>query len=303
MRWIAVCLCVLLAVGCQEQPRVELSSTPTVVETTPPPEPATPTPEETVAVEPTPFKPPVGRPVAVNPFARGKDQPKPKSKLAKDASVDLVALSDSEDRQETKDYFGADTEEIFLTVQTHHVEPGQVLRTTWFPTANPKAKMLDSASTSEENPTFSVRRPKNGWFDGEYTVHVEVAGEVLGATTFTIVGHSSSENPLDYARLTTDLQGQKQQSSFSADTKTIHLVVGTSGVREGTPVRAVWRADKVTDFEPEEVVSTVTVDSSGAKEDCLFTFAPPTGGYHPGRYSVELFVDRQAAQKINFSID
>ncbi|MCA9790948.1 MAG: hypothetical protein KC910_04105 [Candidatus Eremiobacteraeota bacterium] len=306
MRWIAVCLCILLVVGCQEQPGVELSSTPTVVEESPtshesPVVEATPTPAETVAADPTPFRPPVGRPPAANPFARGKDPARPKS--SKDASVDLVALSDDEDKQETRDYFGPDTEEIFLRVKTHHVEPGQVLRTTWFPTANPKAKMLDSASTSEENPTFSVRRPKNGWFDGEYTIYVEVGGEILGATTFTIVGHTSSENPLDYARLTTSLQDQKPQRSFATDTSSILLVVGTSRVREGTPVRAVWRADKVTDFEPEEVVSTVTVDSGGAKDDCLFTFAPPTGGYHPGQYSVELFVDRQAAQKINFSIE
>ncbi len=246
--------------------------------------------------------PPV-RPAAVDPFSRG-GRPSPQAPaLPKDAFVELLALSDDPEEQLIKTRFAATTSEIHLTVKTGKVEAGKTLKTIWFPTADPDQRTVDSAVTSEQAETFSLAQPSQGWFDGDYTVQVEVAGEVLGETTFTIEAPEVVENPLEYAVLTVDLSTIEAAERLTDDLENIHLVVGSGSLEPGTPIRAVWRARSVPEFDPDEIVNSLTVEAAGPDKDVLFSFKPPRGGYHAGSYSVTLFVDRDQVQILDFSIE
>lgn len=293
MRILAAAWLVLLLAGCQQQ-RVSVEPAPAPPSPPPPPPAARP-------VE-VPAPPPPTRGEVTNPFLR---------QGPKERNVVILALADSPSGKGVTPEFRSGTEEVFLRLGLEGVDESATLRTLWTPAG--QSPIVDSAMVGGQEEVFSIARPE----PGEYTVVVELDGEPVARTNFTVGSAApapatdepprprpaAGDSPLDYAVLTEDYQEGEPSDRFPQSSVGIYLIIGTSKLPPGTPIKTVWTATSVPELRPGELVDASEVSSpADQEEDCLFTFAPPEDGFLAGEYAVQVYVGKRPVETIPFEI-
>lgn len=274
LAWLALWLC-----SCQQQPPPPPSETPAAS----PAAVITPTPEvtETPAETPSPIAAPSPGRIKAAILTRGED--------------DITHTTT----------FSPDTDEIAVVFTPERLPEGTEVTARWrLPGKEPvtveKSDRLEADTRRDER---VLEKPEGGWPEGEYTVELLIGEEKVQELAFRVGDPKKQPVPDVDAVLTDDLQSRKPKVTFStARTPEILLIVSTYKLPKGTPVKSVWTAREVEKLEENELVASTTVLAPGPDEDALFLYAPPRGGFHPGAYQVDLYVDEQRVLSKNFWI-
>ncbi|MBI3926466.1 MAG: hypothetical protein HY319_13075 [Armatimonadetes bacterium] len=217
-----------------------------------------------------------------------------------------MILTDKEKDNVARVQFPSTTPEIFLVFTMEETVPGTTLKTVWKSRDNPKIDMVDSTQAVEgrRRHTLSAVRPQNGWPLGHYRVTLFVGPELVSSAEFEVVREVKpvQVGKPEYAILTDDLGQRKERDKFAKAADEILLIVATDHLQEGTPVKSIWIAEEADQLDQGELVDTSTLSAPPPDQDGLFIFTPPEGGFHPGRYRVDLYVQDQRIASRPFRI-
>jgi hypothetical protein len=101
------------------------------------------------------------------------------------------------------------------------------------------------------------------------------------------------------ARMTKDEQGETKTSVF-APTDTFYCIVELANASDSTKTKAVWKAVAVQSAEPNYVVGEYELTSGSGT--LTFNASPPPGGWPVGKYQVELYLNGDKKQTVDFEV-
>jgi hypothetical protein len=90
--------------------------------------------------------------------------------------------------------------------------------------------------------------------------------------------------------------------TYAADQPTFHAVVSVANAPSDTMVKAVWFAVDVGDVAPPNTEIDQTELAVEGSRNIDFTLTPDSGGWPPGTYKVEIYLNDKLDRTLNFSV-
>ena len=91
-------------------------------------------------------------------------------------------------------------------------------------------------------------------------------------------------------------------TTFSSDTPAIYARWQGRGLRPQSRTRAVWIAEDVADVEPDYQIDEASAVAPAQNSRGTFTISQPEGGWAPGNYRVEFYLDGQLTDSVKLTI-
>jgi hypothetical protein len=91
-------------------------------------------------------------------------------------------------------------------------------------------------------------------------------------------------------------------STFSANTPAIYARWQGRGLRPQAKIRAVWIAENVADVAPDDQIDEASAVAPTPNSQGTFTISQPEGGWAPGNYRVEFYVDERLTEMVKLTI-
>jgi hypothetical protein len=91
-------------------------------------------------------------------------------------------------------------------------------------------------------------------------------------------------------------------STFSADTPAIYARWQGRDLRPQAKIRAVWIAENVADAEPDNQFDEASTVAPTSNCHGTFTISQPEGGWAPGNYRVEFYIDERLSETVKLTI-
>jgi hypothetical protein len=91
-------------------------------------------------------------------------------------------------------------------------------------------------------------------------------------------------------------------STFSANTPAIYARWQGHDLRPQAKIRAVWIAEDVADAEPDNPFDEASTVAPTSNCHGTFTISQPEGGWAPGNYRVEFYVDERLTETVKLTI-
>jgi hypothetical protein len=91
-------------------------------------------------------------------------------------------------------------------------------------------------------------------------------------------------------------------STFSANTPAIYARWQSRGLRPQAKIRAVWIAENVADVAPDYQIDEASAVAPAPNSYGTFTISQPEGGWAPGNYRVEFYVDGRLIEILKLTI-
>jgi hypothetical protein len=91
-------------------------------------------------------------------------------------------------------------------------------------------------------------------------------------------------------------------STFSANTPAIYARWQGRGLRPQAKIRAVWIAENVADVAPDDQIDEASAVAPTPNSQGTFTLSQQEGGWAPGNYRVEFYVDERLTEMVKLTI-
>jgi hypothetical protein len=92
-------------------------------------------------------------------------------------------------------------------------------------------------------------------------------------------------------------------NQFGAETPNIYARWQGHGLREQAKIRVVWVAEDIGDVAPPNyTIDEATTTANSREAHGTFTLSRPEGGWAPGNYRVEFYVDAELAETVKLKI-
>jgi hypothetical protein len=92
------------------------------------------------------------------------------------------------------------------------------------------------------------------------------------------------------------------KAQFKIDTPAIYARWHGQGLPEHTKIRASFIAENVADVSADYEIDETSAVAPNPNSSGTFTLSRPEGGWAPGNYRVEFFIDHQPAETVKFKI-
>ncbi|HYR23156.1 MAG TPA: hypothetical protein VEP30_09585 [Chthoniobacterales bacterium] len=92
------------------------------------------------------------------------------------------------------------------------------------------------------------------------------------------------------------------KAQFKIDTPAIYARWHGQGLPEHTKIRASFIAENVADVSADYEIDETSAVAPNPNSSGTFTLSQPEGGWAPGNYRVEFFIDHQPAETVKFKI-
>jgi len=142
-------------------------------------------------------------------------------------------------------------------------------------------------------------------------VRLSVLCRLLLITLFIIPAlaceFSVSTAKITDAVIAEDVQGDNFEpvgitDTYAADQTTFHAVVTVANAPSDTMVKVVWFAVDVGDVAPPNTEIDQTEIPVDGSRNVDFTLAPDSGGWPPGTYKVDIYLNDELDRTLNFSV-
>lgn len=218
-----------------------------------------------------------------------------------------VVLTDDPEQPVDAELFSPETHGLDLIVSLHASSRRTDFTVDWSLDGEPLAEPQSvSIAPGERQVSFHLDRPSNGWPEKKSVqVTVRIEDGILYRRSFRFAPEAGAHQlpKPRYIRLQDDINATKTRLTYNASKHdTIFLIVDTSQLQPGTPVRAIWSARSVDKLQSGELVGETTVEAPQPDEDALFLFRAPKSGYLPGAYQVDLYFESELVASRNFWI-
>ncbi|MCA9790735.1 MAG: hypothetical protein KC910_03040 [Candidatus Eremiobacteraeota bacterium] len=232
------------------------------------------------------------------------EAPAPGSSMSRLRSV---VLTDDPEQPIDAEVFSPETHGLDLIVSLHPSSRRTDFTAEWTqggePVTEPEAA---SVAPGQRQIRFHLDRPPAGWPEKKsLQVTLRIEDGILYRRSFRFASEAGAHRlpKPRYIRLQDDINASKTRLTYnSTRNDTIFLIVDTSQLEPGTPVRAIWSARSVDKLESGELVGETTVEAPQPDEDALFLFRAPTNGYLPGAYQVDIYFENELVASRNFWI-
>lgn len=124
----------------------------------------------------------------------------------------------------------------------------------------------------------------------------------IGLMTLTVLAceFSASTANISAATMARDSSGNDATTTFSPD-DTFYCLVTLSNAPDDTTVKAVWTAVEVEGIEPNHKIDEVS--QTTGSNTITFNLTNSSGGWPPGKYKIELFLNDKLDRSIDFVVE
>lgn len=222
---------------------------------------------------------------------------------ARRGGIRLVGLAATSNPGELQRVLEGNPEKVFLRVSCATLKVGTEVRARWLLQADEENPTMQTTQVEKGDATlqFVLDRPEEGWAWGGYQVSLHSGGREHVKLDFVLEPPPDQPNPFKYLKLIEDLKTMKESDTYGTQDK-VYLLMGSSKLEAGRPLRVVWTARKAKGLAPHEWIGTSDrVVEPG--RDTYSTLKPPRKGYRPGSYYATVYYGRQWVARLPFTIE
>jgi hypothetical protein len=107
---------------------------------------------------------------------------------------------------------------------------------------------------------------------------------------------------IDTAIASDSRETMAERASFPPTQPKIYIFAMVADAPKDTPVKAVWIAEKCAGVDPNTKFAESTTRFPGGATWIPFSYSKPTANWAPGNYRVELYLGKDLASTVKFTI-
>ena len=107
---------------------------------------------------------------------------------------------------------------------------------------------------------------------------------------------------IDTAIASDSRETMAERASFPPTQPKIYIFAMVADAPKDTPVRAVWIAEKCAGVDPNTKFAESTTRFPGGATWIPFSYSKPTANWAPGTYRVELYLGKELASTVKFTV-
>ncbi len=108
---------------------------------------------------------------------------------------------------------------------------------------------------------------------------------------------------IDTAIASDSRETMAERASFPPTQPKIYIFAMVADAPKDTPVRAVWIAEKCAGVDPNTKFAESTTKFPGGATWIPYSYSKPNPQWAPGSYRVELYLGKELATTVRFTID